>query len=130
MGLRSYRYHRAEVIRDGASRVFRAPGPFSIGILKIEGVMCSDGVRRTAHCTAPADTFFSQPACVRLRGKTVSGCISRNNVDGWYFWRFAHGHNAVQLPAFPCQWCFGSGMMRGFGEEARPCFDCAKKEEH
>ena len=39
-------------------------------------VVCADGVVRTATATAEADTWFSVPARVQVRGRTVAGYVS------------------------------------------------------
>ena len=45
--------------------------------------MCSDGtVRALARIAETADTFFSVPAAVKVRGKTVSGYITTECASG------------------------------------------------
>lgn len=77
----SYRTHQ------NGSMAFYTPGPFA-SLAKVEDCPCEDGVRRTAHATAEADTFFSIPACVYVtvarKCKTVSGFLSHNE-EGWRF---------------------------------------------
>lgn len=48
---------------------------------KAVNVLCEDGVRRTARTAMQADTYFSLPARVSVRGKTVSGFLSYNEED-------------------------------------------------
>lgn len=36
-------------------------------------LLCSDGVIRSASMSQTADTFFSVPASIRIRGKTITG---------------------------------------------------------
>lgn len=46
--------------------------------------LCEDGKVRALHrIAATADTFFSVPAAVKVGGKTVSGFITVETVDGW-----------------------------------------------
>jgi hypothetical protein len=46
-------------------------------------VLCSDGRRRYAKVTAPADTWFSLPARVKVKGKSVSGYLTgRQDEEG------------------------------------------------
>lgn len=45
-------------------------------ITKISGILCEDGKRRTAIVRGEPDTWFTQPAYVRVRGRTVSGFIT------------------------------------------------------
>jgi hypothetical protein len=45
--------------------------------------MCSDGVvRKTKRIAPTADTFFSVPAAIVVRGKTVAGYITVNTRSG------------------------------------------------
>ena len=39
-------------------------------------VVCADGIVRTATATAEADTWFSVPARVQVKGRTVAGYVS------------------------------------------------------
>lgn len=45
-------------------------------------VLCPDGKRRYARIIGQPDTFFSQPASVCYRGKTVHGYITGIETDG------------------------------------------------
>lgn len=46
--------------------------------------MCSDGkVRKLARISQTADTFFSIPAAVRVKGRYVSGYVYVETEDGW-----------------------------------------------
>ena len=47
---------------------------------RVRGVLCQDGVQRSAVCTADPDTFFSQPARVTVDGKTVSGFLGTERI--------------------------------------------------
>lgn len=85
------------------------PGPFSVGPRKIQGALCEDGKQRTATCSdRGADTFFSIPARVRARGKTVSGYVTRETIQGfstespddpaiWKFVAYRYGKNAGSI---------------------------------
>lgn len=46
--------------------------------------LCEDGVTRTATPTAQADTFFSIPARISIKGKSIKGFLT---IDGeqWEF---------------------------------------------
>jgi len=63
--------------------------------------LCSDGVRRTAWISAEADTWFSIPARVKVKGKTVSGYITgREGPNGERdseFRQYIYGKNANLL---------------------------------
>lgn len=89
--------------------VDRDPSPFSMGPRKVYNVICADGVQRTATCSPyGADTFFSIPARVSARGKTVSGYVTRETLQGWSteteddpaVWKFVaytYGKNAGRI---------------------------------
>lgn len=72
-------------------------GPWQIPYKAIN-VLCSDGRRRTARITADADTFFSIPASVQVKGKTVSGSISSDYDGDITFTAFQPGKNSYLLP--------------------------------
>lgn len=64
---------------------------------------CSDGVTRTlSRIAQTADTFFSIPAAVKVRGKTVTGYVTFSETDdGSQYVKFVHyryGKNAGMLP--------------------------------
>jgi hypothetical protein len=80
------------------------------GPTKISNVLCADGVVRTARLaeTGP-DTFFSIPARVSVRGRTVSGYVTCETIAGfssatdddpavYKFCRVDYGKNAELLP--------------------------------
>lgn len=47
-------------------------------------VLCSDGkVRATARLAETADTFFSIPAAVKVKGKTVAGFVTLETLKGY-----------------------------------------------
>lgn len=63
--------------------------------------LCSDGKRRYARITAQADTFFSIPAQVHVKGKTVSGFITGIETDSKQDYEFCAvqtGKNYSLLP--------------------------------
>lgn len=46
--------------------------------------LCPDGkVRRLARIALTADTFFSVPASVQVRGKTVAGYVTVETIGGF-----------------------------------------------
>lgn len=45
--------------------------------------LCADGVvRSTSRIASTADTFFSVPASVKVKGRTVSGYVTVTTVSG------------------------------------------------
>lgn len=72
--------------------------------------LCSDGkVRALARIASTADTFFSVPAAVKVKGKTVSGFVTIETREGFStatdndpavvkFRRYDYGKNANLLP--------------------------------
>jgi hypothetical protein len=74
-------------------------------------VLCPDGVYRIARTAQSADTYFSLPARVTVKGKTVSGFITSENNElvasraadgtlaiGYYFVPVLYGKNHAMLP--------------------------------
>lgn len=93
------------------------PGPFSCGWIRAKAV-CADGVVRSIawdarrETSGVADTFFSVPARVRIRGKWVSGYVTSQTVSGLstpceadpgivVFVHHTKGKNAALLPPRP-----------------------------
>lgn len=86
-----------------------APGPFACGYVKGRAV-CSDGTVRAVRFGAGiADTFFSVPCSVKVAGRTVSGYVTVETVEGWTtetdgdpacvkFIAYTYGKNADALP--------------------------------
>jgi hypothetical protein len=68
-------------------------------------VLCTDGrVRATSRIAETADTFFSVPASVRVKGKAVSGYVTpRDEPFGTVYVFVAHsyGRNGALLPGLP-----------------------------
>ena len=53
------------------------------GLYRTGNALCPDGkVRKLKRISESADTFFSVPAAVRYKGKTVSGFVSIRNDEG------------------------------------------------
>ena len=50
-------------------------GPWQIPV-KVLCALCPDGIRRTARITGQADTWFSIPARVKAKGRTVAGYVT------------------------------------------------------
>jgi len=70
-------------------------GPWQVPY-KATNVLCEDGVRRTARITREPDTFFSIPATVQARGKTVTGFVTSRG-DDLIFIAYAYGKNHAIL---------------------------------
>lgn len=89
-------------------------------------VLCADGrVRALARIAPTADTFFSVPAAVKVKGKTVSGYVtveamSGSSVDTLQdpavarFMAYSYGKNADLLP----------GVRSRPANEGVTCPDC------
>ena len=72
--------------------------------------VCSDDkVRTLKRLASTADTFFSVPAAVTVKGKTVSGYVTVQTVEGWStptdddpavvrFIAYKYGKNGALLP--------------------------------
>lgn len=57
------------------AKIHRTPAPFS-SLAAIENCNCEDGKRRYVRITGEPDTFFSVPARITYKGKTISGFVS------------------------------------------------------
>jgi len=80
------------------------------GIFTGGRALCSDGrVRALARIATTANTFFSVPAAVKVRGKTVSGYVTVDTVSGSSvptdddptvvrFHAYTYGRNGELLP--------------------------------
>lgn len=87
-----------------------ASGPFSCGM--VDGAaLCTDGIVRRVRFRngGIADTFFSIPCSVSCKGKTVSGYVTVETVEGWTtpteddpaivrFVAYTYGRNGHLLP--------------------------------
>ena len=89
---------------------------------KTTGVLCPDGIRRTAWILGrQPDTYFTIPCKVKVKGKTVSGFVSSrshacddgfpldDNDEDWAFTPNGYGKNANVLPEWKKEW----GKVRG-----------------
>jgi hypothetical protein len=84
---------------------------YPFGWYRAGRAICSDGRTRTLKRIAlTADTFFSTPAAVTVNGRTVSGYITVETLDGYTtatgadpavvkFVANSYGANADALPA-------------------------------
>jgi hypothetical protein len=77
-------------------------GPWQIAT-HVTHALCSDGIRRYARLTTQEpDTFFSHPATVQVKGRSVSGFImSFTNEDGkedYGFIAYTYRKNGSLLP--------------------------------
>lgn len=78
-------------------------GPWQIPY-KATDVLCSDGRYRTARTAGQADTFFSLPARVSVRGKTVSGFLHHNSAGVLRFTAYSYRRNGHLLPEPTEEW--------------------------
>lgn len=86
-----------EIRKLAPQSVERFPGPFSVGPRIVRKALCADGSQRSAYCSAlGADTFFSIPAHVKVRGRTVAGYVTRSTLNGF----------STETPADPAVWKF------------------------
>lgn len=89
---------------------FIYPMPFG-SLRKVTNVLCEDGKFRNAHIVSEPDTYFSIPAVVYVKGKTVRGFVScdhnddyldavdmRNSANCWYFRAYKYLKNAYLIP--------------------------------
>lgn len=48
---------------------------------KVKNCLCPDGKRRTVKITGQATTYFSIPASVKYKGKSISGFITGRETE-------------------------------------------------
>lgn len=79
-------------------------GPWQIPMC-VKHCLCSDGRRRYARITSPEhDTFFSIPAFVQVKGKTVNGYVTgvtpsrEDGKEDYEFHAYNYGKNGHLLP--------------------------------
>jgi hypothetical protein len=58
-------------------------------------LLCADGVIRSAELSQCADTFFSIPASIRIKGKRITGFASTDESEGVRVYTF-HAHTCHQ----------------------------------
>ena len=64
--------------------------------------LCADGIIRSALILRDADTFYSVPARVNVKGRSVTGHVYRvSEDDTLHFSPAAWLSNANALPAWP-----------------------------
>jgi hypothetical protein len=71
-------------------------GPWA-QLIGVKNCMCSDGKARTVSRMAEADTFFSMPGSVKVRGKSVRGFVSCDD-QGYTFHAYKYRKNGNLLP--------------------------------
>lgn len=108
---------------------------------KAINVLCSDGKRRTAKITSEFDTFYSIPASVQVKGKTVAGFIMSKDDGDIVFAAYQYRKNAYLLPeqgeqvmthTFTCDRCnqvktHTDSISTGYGtttDGKKHCFAC------
>ena len=89
------RYPRLDPMLSTSDGVvlLRTRGPWHI-LVGMLNVPCEDGIRRNVRIRAEADTFFSIPASVSAKNKTVTGFVSSSEQYGHRFFANEFGKNA------------------------------------
>lgn len=108
-----------------------APTSYAIGTR--HAALCADGVTRSALVVNYPDTFFSVPARITVRGKTVTGFVCTVGIGEEAHLTFSADSwrkNAACLPNWPekCRNCHGIGtklpeVYTGV-EERVTCMEC------
>lgn len=111
---------------------------------KITNVLCSDGKFRTFTASAEADTFFTTPGSIKVKGKSVSGFVWHDNMiwdeaefpDGlWKFTAYGFKKNGHLLPEWKKN-CSGCHKDIEWGEEVNTFsfyyyhVECAPEQEN
>lgn len=98
---RSMSKSRLDVRRLGLTHVTQS---FPWGLYTRTGhrLLCADGQVRAASLASTADTFFSVPASVRVKGWTISGYMTVEEAGEVRAYAFRHHtqHND-RMPAWP-----------------------------
>jgi hypothetical protein len=60
------------------------------GIIRRNGnrLLCADNIVRAAELAQCADTFFSIPASIRIKGKRITGYATSDESNGERVWTF------------------------------------------
>lgn len=78
--------------------------PWGLFLRNGHRLLCADGVIRAATLAPTADTYFSVPAAIRIKGKPVSGymAVEESRALGYRVYAFRH-HTAHddKLTAWP-----------------------------
>lgn len=70
-------------------------------------LLCADGSIRAAELAQCADSFFSIPASVRIRGKRISGYATCDEVEGVRVHTFRpHDCHKLEFPALAWPVCY------------------------
>ena len=70
-------------------------------------LLCADGVIRAAELAQCADTFFSIPASIRIRGKRISGYATTDESEGVRVYTFCpHDKHKPAFPALAWPACY------------------------
>lgn len=83
-------------VYTNGSVALRTPFPFA-QLSKIKSCpILGSTVKRTAVITGQPDTYFSIPARIKYKQKTISGYVTFNE-EGYYFVAYRHGKNCHVL---------------------------------
>jgi hypothetical protein len=71
------------------------------GLIRRNGnrLLCADGIIRAAELAQTADTYFSIPASIRIKGKRIEGFASFDESKGQRVYTFCPFNN--ELKEFP-----------------------------
>ena len=70
-------------------------------------LLCADGVIRAAELASTADTFFSIPASIRIRGKRVTGYATSEESEGMRVYTFrSHTCHQAEHPQLAWPACY------------------------
>ena len=70
-------------------------------------LLCADGIIRAAELAQCADTFFSIPASIRIRGKRISGYATSDESEGVRVCTFRpHDRHKLEHPALAWPACY------------------------
>lgn len=113
------------------TKLAKVPGPWGMFARNGSRLLCADGIIRAAELAPTADTFFSIPARVRVKGKWLSGYATSIGASGQttdhsagtvsQFCKHTNGINAALLPDWPRDsWSAESVSLLAKGVKADP----------
>ena len=70
-------------------------------------LLCADGIIRAAELAQCADTYFSIPASIRIRGKRVTGYATSDESEGVRVYTFRpHDRHKLEHPSLAWPACY------------------------
>jgi hypothetical protein len=98
MGMQKFRADKARPVCPNGATEWVSEWMGGPTLAKVENCPCEDGKARTVYITGEPCTWFSIPACTRVRGQYVSGFVT-SGEDGPRFLAYRSGKTAGRMQA-------------------------------